>query len=69
MDKKGWIRFPTLSFFGEQLHSLPETDLDRPGSNKMHFFLPVVKHEVLFNGMRYCNQYSLRSVVIFSMLY
>jgi hypothetical protein len=44
MDKKGWIRFPTLSFFGEQLHSLPETDLDITGSKKMHFFLP----EMLF---------------------
>jgi hypothetical protein len=39
MDKKGWIRFPTLSFFGEQLYCLPETDLDITGSTKMRFFL------------------------------
>jgi len=42
MDKKGWIRFPTLSFFGEQLYCLPETDLDITGSTKMRFFFPEV---------------------------
>jgi hypothetical protein len=51
MDKKGWIRFPTLSFFGEQLHSLPETDLDMTGSTKMRFFLPETKHRVIMIDM------------------
>jgi hypothetical protein len=39
LGKKGWNRFPTLSFFGERLHSLSETDLDITGSTKMRFFL------------------------------
>jgi hypothetical protein len=52
MDKKGWIRFPTLSFFGEQLHSLPETDLDMTGSTKMRFFLPVINENGIPFHMR-----------------